>query len=216
MNPEKQIGLQLRELIESSNTNLTWSDGITKAFISFGKSLLRWNKKIRLTGAASLHDLSDRHFVDSLIALSTIAELPEDSTVLDVGSGAGFPAIPLAILRPDLHWLLVESHHKRAAFLQQARRDLKIPKMKIRPVRFNGEPEKEKLPTDCACVTFRAVNPEQVLPIIHHYLSPEGQVLYWGTEHTPPTCPETLTLTDTTHYTLSQGESFCLYTFNVV
>jgi 16S rRNA (guanine527-N7)-methyltransferase len=84
--------------------------------------LARWNKVLNLASSRSMEEAVVRHYCQSLfVAL----ELPrEPVSVLDVGSGAGFPGIPMAVFRPDCHFVLAESHGRKAAFLREATRDL--------------------------------------------------------------------------------------------
>ena len=84
--------------------------------------LCAWNKKINLTRIQSLEDAVRLHYCESLfLAL----QLPPGSlSMVDVGSGAGFPGLPIAIFRPDCRVTLVESHQRKAAFLREASRDL--------------------------------------------------------------------------------------------
>jgi 16S rRNA (guanine527-N7)-methyltransferase len=88
---------------------------------SFFETLLRWNARINLTGARSMNELVEEHLPDSF-ALSDL--VPPAATLVDVGSGGGLPALPLAILRPDLRLTLVEPRAKRVAFLRAAVREL--------------------------------------------------------------------------------------------
>ncbi len=84
--------------------------------------LLRWNQKINLTRITSLQDAIRYHYCESLY-LAT--RLPEGSLrIVDIGSGAGFPGIPVAIYRPECTIDLVESHQKKAVFLGEAAREL--------------------------------------------------------------------------------------------
>jgi len=79
--------------------------------------LLEWNKRVNLTGARNVGEVLGDHLPDSF-ALSRF--VPEGSAVVDVGSGGGLPAVPLAILRADCHVTLVEPRAKRVAFLNTA------------------------------------------------------------------------------------------------
>lgn len=84
--------------------------------------LLRWNQALNLTTITELEAGVTRHYCESLFLA---AHLPENAaSVLDVGSGAGFPGIPAAILRPGCRFTLAESHQRKAVFLREATRDL--------------------------------------------------------------------------------------------
>jgi 16S rRNA (guanine527-N7)-methyltransferase len=84
--------------------------------------LTRWNKVLSLTSVRNLEDAVERHYCESVFAAG---HLPEGAvSVADIGSGAGFPGIPMAIVRPDCLVVLIESHQRKAAFLKEASRDL--------------------------------------------------------------------------------------------
>jgi 16S rRNA (guanine527-N7)-methyltransferase len=84
--------------------------------------LTRWNKVLSLTSVRSLEESVERHYCESLFAA---VHLPADPvSVADIGSGAGFPGIPMAIVRPQFQVALIESHRRKAAFLKEASRDL--------------------------------------------------------------------------------------------
>jgi 16S rRNA (guanine527-N7)-methyltransferase len=93
----------------------------TRDLLAFGELLLRWNARINLTGARSLETLVESHYVD---AFALAAWLPEPLRLIDVGSGGGLPALPLALLRPQLHVQLCEPIAKKGAFLRTAIREL--------------------------------------------------------------------------------------------
>ena len=80
--------------------------------------LEEWNARVNLTGDAAFDSLLDRHLADSLTPLTVGGLLPGNASVIDVGSGAGLPGIPLAIVRPDLRITLLDSLKKRVAFLE--------------------------------------------------------------------------------------------------
>ena len=92
--------------------------------LQFFELLLAWNRRINLTGARSLKALVSDHLPDS-VALAQL--VPRAQTLLDVGSGGGLPAIPFALLRPDVALTMLEPRTRRAAFLRTAVRELAIP-----------------------------------------------------------------------------------------
>jgi 16S rRNA (guanine527-N7)-methyltransferase len=84
--------------------------------------MLRWNKTINLTRIERVEEAVDRHYAESLFLG---ANLPSGRlSIADVGSGAGFPGIPIAILRPELFVSLIESHQRKAVFLKESARVL--------------------------------------------------------------------------------------------
>jgi 16S rRNA (guanine527-N7)-methyltransferase len=89
--------------------------------LAFGELLLRWNARINLTGARSLETLVESHYSD---AFALASWLSEPLRLIDVGSGGGLPALPLALLRPQLQVQLCEPIAKKGAFLRTAIREL--------------------------------------------------------------------------------------------
>ena len=83
--------------------------------------LSRWNQVLNLTSVRTLNDAVERHYCESLFAAQ---HLPRAVSIADIGSGGGFPGIPIAVARPDCSVTLVESHRRKAAFLREASRDL--------------------------------------------------------------------------------------------
>ena len=79
--------------------------------------LMDWNSRMNLTGDANPEGAVDRHYIDSIAPLMIEGLLPQGAALIDVGSGAGFPGLPLAIVRPDLDVLLLDSLRKRLTFL---------------------------------------------------------------------------------------------------
>jgi 16S rRNA (guanine527-N7)-methyltransferase len=83
--------------------------------------LIEWNRKINLTSIARPRDIAVRHFLDSLAGVRLI---PENARLLDIGSGGGFPGIPLKILKPSLSVLLIDGTRKKVNFLKHVLRML--------------------------------------------------------------------------------------------
>lgn len=90
-------------------------DGAAAKFDAFDALLGAWNARMDLTAVSD--DALHRHYLDSLTALDL---LPEGAQVIDVGSGAGFPGVPLELARPDLSMTLLDASRKRIDFLQHA------------------------------------------------------------------------------------------------
>jgi len=115
--------------------------------------LLRWNLRVNLTAIRDEEGILKRHFVESIFCARA---LPAGiATLLDFGSGAGFPGIPIALCRPEITVTLAESQGKKAAFLYEAVRVLDIP-ARVHSARA------ETLRTDFDCIVLRAVDKMQL------------------------------------------------------
>ncbi len=88
-------------------------------FARYAELLDIWAPRTNLISCASARELVDRHFLDSLVLAELVADA---STIVDLGSGAGFPGVPLAIAFPRTRVVLVEPRHRRASFLREIRR----------------------------------------------------------------------------------------------
>jgi 16S rRNA (guanine527-N7)-methyltransferase len=111
----------LDRLASSWRTRL--AEGQTTALLRFSALLMEWNAHINLTGARTVAGLIAEHLPDAF-AVASVLDGP--AQVVDVGSGGGLPAIPLAILRPALDLTLVEPLAKKASFLRTAVRELAL------------------------------------------------------------------------------------------
>ncbi len=85
--------------------------------------LMRWNQKINLTAITEPRDIAIKHFLDSILVAN---QLPANASVLDVGSGGGFPGIPLKVMRPDAAVVLIDSSRKKISFLNNMIRKLDL------------------------------------------------------------------------------------------
>ena len=98
----------------------------TERFVSYAALLCEWNERMNLTAITDPEGIAVRHFVDSLTLLGALAP-PPHAKLLDVGAGAGFPSVPVCILRADLRPTLLDSLNKRLIFLQTLTKELDIP-----------------------------------------------------------------------------------------
>ncbi len=89
-----------------------------RRFADYSALLKEWNQKMNLTAVCDDDGISVKHFLDSVLPLASV-ELPQNATVLDLGTGAGFPGLPVKILRPDLQLTLMDALQKRIRFLQE-------------------------------------------------------------------------------------------------
>jgi 16S rRNA (guanine527-N7)-methyltransferase len=104
----------------------------TTQFARHAKELLEWNRFANLTAITDLKELAEKHFLDTLPLVPLI---PPDSKVLDIGSGGGFPGVPLKVMRPDLHLNLIDASRKKAHFLKHLIRALELQDIEARHAR---------------------------------------------------------------------------------
>ena len=97
--------------------NLLFDDEKRRKMVGYIELLLEWNRSFNLIARGDEERIVTRHIVES-VGLLIIADPPHSCLVMDVGSGGGFPAVPIKILRPDLRMTLVESNGKKASFLK--------------------------------------------------------------------------------------------------
>jgi len=116
--------MKIKEVFSKGNISVT--DEQEKKFVRFYELILEWNEKFNLTKIVSEKDVVLKHFYDSVTALPHI---PQYCYVCDVGSGAGFPAIPIGIMRPDLNITMVEATGKKVDFLNECIKELALPNM---------------------------------------------------------------------------------------
>lgn len=103
------------------------ADGVTLDRLARYHALLtEWNARIDLTAVLEPEEMVDRHYLDSAAPLA-LGLIPQGACVIDVGTGAGLPGIPLCILRPDLRVTLLDAQRKRVTFLQAAIEALDLP-----------------------------------------------------------------------------------------
>jgi 16S rRNA (guanine527-N7)-methyltransferase len=108
---------------------LTPSEKQVSSFMTYLEELKRWSRAVSLTSLKTDEDIVIKHFIDSCLYLKA---LPSGAiSIADMGSGAGFPGLPLKILRPEFKVYLIESSGKKCSFLRHVQRALKLEGMEV-------------------------------------------------------------------------------------
>jgi 16S rRNA (guanine527-N7)-methyltransferase len=134
--------------------------------------LLKWNSKVNLTSVRQPQEIVTRHFGESFFAARQLLSAQDTGLVADVGSGAGFPVIPLAIWAPRARTVLIESNGKKAAFLNEVAFALKLANAKV----FEGRAESYSQ-NAADLVTMRAVEKfDNSLAVAIGLVKPGGRI----------------------------------------
>jgi len=149
--------------------------GLCKAIREYISLLSRWNQKISLTTIEETDEILRLHFGESFFARESVPI--KDGRLADVGSGAGFPGIPLAIICPALEVTLIESNTKKAAFLSEVIRSLNLSHVAVIRSRMEEIPKNlEKFDF----ITARAFGtPDDLLSWARLHLERSGKIILW-------------------------------------
>lgn len=108
-----------------SDSGIEIGEELYKQFSRYADMLVEWNEKINLTAITDPDGIAVKHFLDSVLPIKMF-DLPENASVIDVGTGAGFPGIPMKIMRGDISLTLMDSLNKRVNFLSEVCAELGI------------------------------------------------------------------------------------------
>jgi 16S rRNA (guanine527-N7)-methyltransferase len=178
--------------------------------------LARWAGHMRLTASDDPHTLIERHLPDALALLRVLPDASRGARCIDVGSGGGLPAIPVAILRPDLQLTLVEPNGKKCAFLRTAAHELQID-TEVSEARVESLPLDQTALADI--VWSRATFPPvKWLAVARKLVGPQAQVALFvaRAESLPAPPPPGLRPLRTVTYALSDGAPRLLATYERV
>src|SRR5512147_1806232 len=149
--------------------------------VRFSDVLDLWSARTNLVSCGSARELVERHLLDSL-AVAPL--LPEAGTIVDLGTGAGFPGLPLAIVRPRQRFVLVESRRRRVSFLHEVRRTLGMGNVEV--VEGRAEEVPSQYEHGARGVVSRAVwSDESFLEIASRWLELNGRVFWMRSEPLP-------------------------------
>ncbi len=138
--------------------------------------LKKWNQQFNLTAITDISKMVTHHLLDSL----SIAPYIQGDNILDFGSGAGFPGVPLAVYYPQKQWCLLDSNGKKTRFLTQLKAELDLPNVEVVQARI----ENWNTPSRFTEIVCRAVGPvKEIVAMTHHFLQPKGRWLLMKGEH---------------------------------
>jgi 16S rRNA (guanine527-N7)-methyltransferase len=148
-------------------------DFIPRAGI-FHELIQEWSKRINIVSKNDLGMLLERHILDSLVPIN---EIPESGNMVDIGSGAGFPAVPITLLRPRMNIIMIESVGKKAVFLNEAISRLELARVSIWHGRFE-----DFLPVvKFEIATIRAVKlTDKIKAGLKRIMRDSGKIIYYN------------------------------------
>jgi len=140
----------------ASDFNIHLDDQTLKRFSVYAQHLVVWNQKVNLTAITDPFEIAVKHFLDSIIPSRYIT--PGES-ILDIGSGAGFPGIPIAIHSPSSSVTLIDTSRKKVSFLKHIVRMLHLPNVSIYQIDANDFADNRQFDTPFDTVISRALFP---------------------------------------------------------
>ena len=165
---------------------LDLKDTQAKCFEAYLSLLLEWNRKMNLTAIDTPKEVITEHFLDSVSVLK-VCNPKKGAQVLDVGSGAGFPGIPMRIMRPDIRLTMVDAVRKKTLFLEEVRKQLGLDECRILHARAEDVGRMRLHREKYDVVVSRAVAPMRVLA---EYCLPFVRVGGYFAAHKGPAAPE--------------------------
>jgi 16S rRNA (guanine527-N7)-methyltransferase len=157
-----------------------------REFEKFYGLLTKWNRRINLTalelGLTPATETLDRLFIEPIIASELVPTSPV--ALIDLGSGAGSPALPIKILRPAVRLTMVETRGRKAAFLREAVRTLGLDDVDVEQTRFQALPA--SMSSEFDIVTARALRlDDELVGSVLDLLKPTGRLITFGVDEAP-------------------------------
>jgi 16S rRNA (guanine(527)-N(7))-methyltransferase RsmG len=151
------------------------------AFHRYARELQAWSKKINLTTLTREQDVAILHFLDSL-ACSPLLDPSTPRSLLDIGSGAGFPGLPLKIVHPGLSVVLLEPNRKKTAFLRHVIGTLDLKNAVVLSARLEDIAGAPDYQSHFDYIVTRAVRQDLLLHHAGSLLAPQGRIILYRTK----------------------------------
>lgn len=162
MNDAERIRFVTDKFAESG---ITITAEMAEKLVRLCDFMVEYNKNVNLTSITEFEEVVVKHFVDSVLPFFMV-DIPQGSSFIDVGTGAGFPALPLLIVRPDLKGTLCDSLNKRCVYLELACREIKV-NAEIIHARSEELGRKKR-----ECFDFATARAVAAMPVLSEYCVP--------------------------------------------
>jgi 16S rRNA (guanine527-N7)-methyltransferase len=169
----------------AAQMGLTVTAGQARQFALHGRCLLEWNRKINLTAITKPEDIAVKHFLD---AIAPMVHLPAQGRLLDIGTGGGFPGLPLKVMMPQLSMTLIDGTRKKVNFVKHIIRQLELENIQALQVRAESLGRNRGYASGFQIVVCRALaEMDNLLDLAVPFLSPQGRIIaYQGSQRNTP------------------------------
>ncbi|HHV63997.1 MAG TPA: 16S rRNA (guanine(527)-N(7))-methyltransferase RsmG [Peptococcaceae bacterium] len=171
LEPELNLQMEMLSLQALEELKIKLSPNQLEQFSVYTKLILDWNERINLTAITNPEEIRVKHFLDSLVFVKKLQEHYQEQSIYlgDLGTGAGFPGIPLKIVKPELEVVLIDALAKRINFLTEVIETLKLTGIRVLHARAEDIGKDPKFREKFDVITARAV---AELPVLLEYAIP--------------------------------------------
>lgn len=163
----ERLGQQLQQILDALNLTLSTTD--CDKIVRYLELLFEWNQRFNLTAIRDPEQMMIRHIADSLV----VAQFLSAERILDVGTGAGLPGIPLSLVLPNTKWTLLDSNGKKISFLKHVKAELELENITIVQTRVE-----QYIPELCydGIITRAWTSLEQMIKMLKHLSCPQAKL----------------------------------------
>ena len=175
--------LQFKESLQSLAAELSISipDSSISYFFRYLSELKKWNRAINLTAIDNDREILVKHFIDSIYGIKVI-DINREIEMLDVGAGAGFPALPLKFVRPQLSVELLEPSEKKGAFLRYVVGSLGLQSVTVATAKLEDYASRGNIQGRFDAIVVRAFKVDEFELALSTLLKPDGKLVLYRAE----------------------------------